>query len=44
MSEPGDKLEEPPPVLGSWGRLYALVAGLLALDVILLYALVRWVA
>jgi hypothetical protein len=39
-----DKLQEPPPILRTWGRLYLLVAGLLAADVILLYALVRWVA
>ncbi len=28
--------EEPPPVLGSWGRLYALVLGMLALAILLL--------
>lgn len=27
--------EEPPPVLGRWSRLYALVLGLLALDIAL---------
>lgn len=38
--EPG--IDEPPPILGSWRRMYAWVAGLLALDVVLFYWLVRW--
>lgn len=32
---------EPRPPLGSWTRLYGLVLGLLALDILLLYALMR---
>jgi hypothetical protein len=28
--------EEPPPILGSWNRLYALVLGTLALAILLL--------
>ena len=38
MTEP----EEPPPVLGSWNRLYALVIGALVLC-IALSALFAWV-
>jgi hypothetical protein len=33
---------EPPPLLGSWRRLYAVVAIELALTVLILYALARW--
>lgn len=32
-------VEEPPPFLGSWGRLYAAVLGWLALLVLLFYFL-----
>jgi hypothetical protein len=32
----------PPPLLGSWRRLYRLVLGALALNVLLLYALGWW--
>ncbi len=31
------QLEEPPPVLGSWNRLYALVLGALVLCIALFY-------
>ena len=34
--------EEPPPLLGSWRRLYALVLIELLLTVLALYALARW--
>lgn len=33
--------EEPPPFLGRWGRIYLLVAGLLAVEV-LAFGLLRW--
>ncbi len=36
------EVEEPPPLLGSWRRLYALVTIELLLCVALLYALARW--
>jgi hypothetical protein len=36
--------EEPPPLLGSWKRLYALVIIELLLCSALLYALARWAA
>jgi hypothetical protein len=36
--------EPPPPLLGSWRRLYALVLIELALTVLALYALARWAA
>lgn len=36
--------EEPPPLLGSWRRLYALVIFLLLVCAALLYALARWAA
>ena len=38
----GEPPEEPPPLLGSWRRLYALVLIELALTVLVLYALARW--
>jgi hypothetical protein len=36
--------EEPPPLLGSWQRLYALVIFELLVCAGLLYALARWAA
>jgi hypothetical protein len=33
----GPEADEPPPFLGSWGRLYAAVLGWLALLVVLFY-------
>jgi hypothetical protein len=36
--------EEPPPLLGSWRRLYAIVVFELLLCAALLYALARWAA
>ena len=36
--------EEPPPLLGSWRRLYVLVVLELLLCAALLYALARWAA
>ena len=35
---------EPPPVLGTWRNVYALVTVALLLCVVLLYALGRWAA
>lgn len=35
-------VDAPPPILGSWRRMYWWVAGLLALDVALFYWLARW--
>jgi hypothetical protein len=34
--------EAPPPVLGSWRNVYALVAAVLAVLVALFHALTRW--
>ena len=36
--------EEPPPLLGSWRRMYTVVLVELAVTVLLLYALARWAA
>jgi hypothetical protein len=36
------ELDEPPPLLGSWQRLYAVVIFDLLLCTALLYALTRW--
>jgi hypothetical protein len=36
--------DEPPPLLGTWHRLYALVIVELLLCAALLYALARWAA
>ena len=40
MSEPAP--EEPPPLLGSWRRLYLLLVLELAVITVLSYALSRW--
>lgn len=37
-----DAPEAPPPLLGSWGRLYLLVLAELGALVLLFYALTRW--
>ena len=37
-----DDAEAPPPLLGSWRKLYLLVLGELAVLVLLFYALTRW--
>lgn len=34
-------IEEPPPLLGSWRRLYLAVIGYLAVLIVLLYAFAR---
>ncbi|HEU4420879.1 MAG TPA: hypothetical protein VFT55_18210 [Planctomycetota bacterium] len=39
--EDGDP-EEPPPVLGTWRNVYALILAVLAVLVTLFYALTRW--
>lgn len=36
-----DGADEPPPVLGSWGRVYALVIAELVVVIVLLWALTR---
>ena len=33
---------DPPPFWGSWGRIYFLVAGLLAIETLLFWWLSRW--
>jgi len=40
-SEPEDE-PEPPPVLGSWRNVYALILSVLAVLIALFYALTRW--
>ena len=42
MSDEHDSV--PPPLLGSWSKLYALVLGELLLLVLIFYALTRWAA
>jgi len=37
-----DDLPEPPPVLGSWRNVYALIVLVLAVLIALFYALTRW--
>lgn len=37
-------LEEPPPFLGSWRNVYAVLVGELLLTAALLYALTRWLS
>jgi hypothetical protein len=34
--------DQPPPILGSWRRLYLVLAIELALTVLVLYGLARW--
>jgi len=34
--------ETPPPILGTWRNLYGAVIGLLAVLVVLFYAVTRW--
>jgi hypothetical protein len=36
--------DEPPPILGSWRRLYVTLLLELVLTVLILYALARWAA
>lgn len=36
------KVDEPPPFLGTWRNVYALLIGELAVTAILFYALTRW--
>jgi hypothetical protein len=40
-SRPGTDDDEPPPILGSWRRLYALVIGVLVAIIVLLALLTR---
>ena len=35
---------DPPPFWGRWSRIYLLVAGLLAIETLLLWYLARWAA
>jgi hypothetical protein len=41
--QPGER-EEPPPFLGSWGRVYAVVLGWLALLILLFFWFTRELA
>jgi hypothetical protein len=45
-ADPQDDIqpEEPPPILGSWQRLYLLVLIELSVCIALLYLLARWAA
>ena len=40
--DPAVPRDEPPPFWGSWGRIYALIAGLLAIETLLFWWLTRW--
>jgi len=42
MQDERPEPEEPPPLMGSWGRLYALVLGFLVLQILLYWALSEW--
>lgn len=42
MSDREPPPEAPPPILGSWTRLYALVIGALVFQVVLYWLLTRW--
>ena len=47
MSPPtpsGRENETPPPFLGSWSRIYLLVAGLLAVETLAFWLLSKWAA
>jgi hypothetical protein len=37
-----DDRQEPPPLLGSWRNVYALIVVVLAVLIALFYALTRW--
>jgi hypothetical protein len=39
---PDDDRLEPPPLLGSWRNVYALVVAVLAVLIALFYGLTRW--
>ncbi|HET7506378.1 MAG TPA: hypothetical protein VFK02_35405 [Kofleriaceae bacterium] len=39
-----DPIDQPPPILGRWSRLYWLVAGLLVVDMVVFWLLTRWAA
>ena len=42
MTPEHDDPLEPPPLLGSWRNVYALVVAVLAVLIALFYALTRW--
>jgi len=42
VTTPGHEPDEPPPVLGTWRKLYGLVLLVLAVLIALFYALTRW--
>jgi hypothetical protein len=45
MTGPGGDmtgLDQPPPFWGRWSRLYWLVGGLLAVDMLVFWLLTRW--
>jgi hypothetical protein len=39
---PPEVPDEPPPFWGRWGRIYLLVAGLLAVETLVFWWLTRW--
>jgi len=39
-----DEVQEPPPVLGSWTALYALVLGFLAAQIVLYTLVTGWLS
>jgi len=44
MSEPESALDEPPPFWGRWRRIYWVVAGLLAAEILVFLLLREWAA
>ena len=42
MTPERNDLQEPPPLLGSWRNVYALIVIVLAVLIALFYALTRW--
>ena len=42
MTPERDEPEAPPPILGSWRNVYTLVLSVLAVLIVLFYALTRW--
>jgi hypothetical protein len=42
VTEAGGDSSEPPPILGTWRNVYALILIVLAVLIALFYALTRW--
>lgn len=40
--DPSGAADPPPPFWGRWGRIYLLVAGLLAVETLVFWWLTRW--